>query len=113
MQFPAQLVSDIVGRPVPWLATFAGSLFYFLAACSVAGQLPGVRPPTSNLAVTSALADWKAATQASWAAVCDDAPRDDCHATDDVDDNDGVNAATAVADAATAAHQHEFDAHHC
>jgi F-type H+-transporting ATPase subunit a len=56
VRFPEQLVTDIVGRSVPWLAVFAGSLFYFLAACSIAGQLPQVRTPTSNLAVTSALA---------------------------------------------------------
>lgn len=56
VEWPEQLVSDIVGRPVPWLAVFSGTIFYFLAACSVAGQLPGVRAPTSNLAVTSALA---------------------------------------------------------
>jgi F-type H+-transporting ATPase subunit a len=51
-----ELVEGVVGRPVPWLVTFAGSLFFFIAACAVAGQLPGVRPPTANLAVTSALA---------------------------------------------------------
>lgn len=56
VQFPERLVTDIVGRPVPWLSVFAGSLFYFLAACTVAGQLPRVRTPTSNLGVTSALA---------------------------------------------------------
>jgi F-type H+-transporting ATPase subunit a len=56
VQFPEKLVTDIVGRAVPWLAVFGGSLFYFLSACSVAGQLPGVRTPTSNLAITSALA---------------------------------------------------------
>jgi len=56
VQFPEQLVNDVVGRPVPWLAVFAGALFYFLAACSLIGQLPGVRNPTSNLAITSALA---------------------------------------------------------
>lgn len=56
VEFPSTLVRQVVGRPVPWLATFAGSLFYFLAACAVAGQLPHVRTPTSNLAVTSALA---------------------------------------------------------
>jgi F-type H+-transporting ATPase subunit a len=54
--WPEQLVTDIVGRPVPWLVVMAGSLFYFLSACAVAGQLPGVRTPTSNLAITSALA---------------------------------------------------------
>ena len=56
VEWPEHLVSDIVGRPVPWLAVFSGSIFYFLAACSIAGQLPGIRTPTSNLAVTSALA---------------------------------------------------------
>jgi F-type H+-transporting ATPase subunit a len=54
--WPDGLVKDVVGRSVPWLATFAGSLMYFLAACAVAGQLPGVRTPTSNLAMTSSLA---------------------------------------------------------
>ena len=56
VEWPEQLVTDIVGRPIAWLAVFTGTIFYFLAACSVAGQLPGVRTPTSNLAVTSALA---------------------------------------------------------
>ncbi len=56
VEWPEQLVADIVGHPVPSLAVFSGTFFYFLAACSVAGQLPGVRTPTSNLAVTSALA---------------------------------------------------------
>lgn len=56
VSWPDELVAEIVGRPVPWLATFSGSLLYFLASCAVAGQLPGVRTPTSNLAITSALA---------------------------------------------------------
>jgi F-type H+-transporting ATPase subunit a len=51
-----QLVTDVVGRRTPWLAMFAGSLFLFIAACNVAGQFPGVQPPTANLAATSALA---------------------------------------------------------
>ena len=51
-----QLVTDVVGRPIPWLVMFAGSLFLFIAACNFSGQLPGVRPPTANLAATSALA---------------------------------------------------------
>jgi F-type H+-transporting ATPase subunit a len=50
------LVSDIVGRPVPWLVTFAGSLFFFIAGCNIAGQLPGLKTPAANLATTSALA---------------------------------------------------------
>lgn len=51
-----QMVTDVVGRPVPWLVMYAGSLFLFIAACNVSGQLPGVQPPTANLAATSALA---------------------------------------------------------
>jgi F-type H+-transporting ATPase subunit a len=51
-----KLVTDVVGRPVPWLVMYAGSLFLFIAACNLSGQLPGVHPPTANLAVTSALA---------------------------------------------------------
>jgi F-type H+-transporting ATPase subunit a len=50
------LVTDIVGRPEPRLTLLAGSLFVFIAACNLAGQLPGVRPPTASLATTSALA---------------------------------------------------------
>lgn len=56
VRWPEQLVIEVVGRPVPWLAVFSGSLLYFLAGCAIAGQLPGVRTPTSNLAITSALA---------------------------------------------------------
>lgn len=56
VEWPERLVADIVGRPVPWLAVFSGTLFYFVAASTIAGQLPEVRTPTSNLAVTSALA---------------------------------------------------------
>lgn len=51
-----QLVSDIVGHSVPWLTMFSGSLFLFIAACNVSGQLPGVHPPTANVVTTSALA---------------------------------------------------------
>lgn len=50
------LVRDVVGRPAPWLTAFSGSLFLFIAACNIASQLPGVRPPTASLATTSALA---------------------------------------------------------
>lgn len=50
------LVTDIVGHPIPWLASFSGSLFLFIAACNLCGQFPGVSPPTANLATTSALA---------------------------------------------------------
>ncbi|HVN40746.1 MAG TPA: F0F1 ATP synthase subunit A [Myxococcota bacterium] len=50
------LVRDVAGRPEPRLATLSGSLFLFIAACNLSGQLPGVRPPTASLATTSALA---------------------------------------------------------
>jgi F-type H+-transporting ATPase subunit a len=51
-----RLVRDVAGRPEPALVTLAGSLFLFIAACNLSGQLPGVRPPTASLATTSALA---------------------------------------------------------
>ncbi|MEQ8787814.1 MAG: F0F1 ATP synthase subunit A [Pirellulaceae bacterium] len=50
------LVADILGRPHTIVATLAGSLFVFIAACNLAGQLPGVHPATASLATTSALA---------------------------------------------------------
>lgn len=56
VRWPEQIVTDIVGRSVPWLTVFSGTLFYFLAASAIAGQLPEVRTPTSNISVTSALA---------------------------------------------------------
>jgi F-type H+-transporting ATPase subunit a len=51
-----RLVRDVVGRAEPALLTLAGSLFLFIAASNLSGQLPGVRPPTASLATTSALA---------------------------------------------------------
>jgi F-type H+-transporting ATPase subunit a len=51
-----QLVRDVAGRAEPALVTLAGSLFLFITACNLSGQLPGVRPPTASLATTSALA---------------------------------------------------------
>ena len=51
-----RLVRDVAGRAEPALVTLAGSLFLFIAACNLCGQLPGVRPPTASLATTSALA---------------------------------------------------------
>jgi F-type H+-transporting ATPase subunit a len=51
-----RLVRDVAGRPEPRLVTLSGSLFLFIAACNLSGQLPGVRPPTASLATTSALA---------------------------------------------------------
>jgi F-type H+-transporting ATPase subunit a len=50
------LVVQVTGRPDPALVTLAGSLFAFITACNLSGQLPGVRPPTASLATTSALA---------------------------------------------------------
>jgi len=50
------LVADVVGRRIDWLGSFSGSLFLFIAACNLSGQLPGVTPPTANLVTTSALA---------------------------------------------------------
>jgi len=51
-----RLVREVTGRDEPALAWFAGSLFLFIAACNLSGQLPGVQPPTASLATTSALA---------------------------------------------------------
>jgi len=51
-----QLVRDVAGRAEPTLVMLSGSLFLFIAACNLSGQLPGVRPPTASLATTSALA---------------------------------------------------------
>jgi len=51
-----RLVRDVAGRAEPALVTLAGTLFLFIAACNLCGQLPGVRPPTASLATTSALA---------------------------------------------------------
>jgi len=50
------LAAEIVGRRRTLVATLAGSFFIFIAACNVAGQLPGVHPATGSLATTSALA---------------------------------------------------------
>jgi F-type H+-transporting ATPase subunit a len=49
-------VREIVGRPEPAVATLVGSLFLFIAASNISGQLPGVHPATASLATTSALA---------------------------------------------------------
>ncbi|MFO0689847.1 MAG: F0F1 ATP synthase subunit A [Myxococcota bacterium] len=51
-----RLVRDVAGRAEPAIVTLSGSLFLFIAACNLSGQLPGVRPPTASLATTSALA---------------------------------------------------------
>lgn len=54
--FLRDLVDQAVGRPSPVLEVFAGTLFLFISAAAVVGQLPGVPAPTANLAATSALA---------------------------------------------------------
>ncbi|PQO25623.1 ATP synthase F0 subunit A [Blastopirellula marina] len=51
-----QSVQDILGKSNPAVAGMAGSLFLFIAACNISGQLPGVHPATASLATTSALA---------------------------------------------------------
>jgi F-type H+-transporting ATPase subunit a len=50
------LVHDIIGQPHRSVAVLAGSLFVFIASGNLAGQFPGVHPPTGSLATTSALA---------------------------------------------------------
>ncbi len=55
-RFLRDLVQDAAGKPWPVLETFAGSLFLFIAAAAIIGQLPGIPSPTSNLAAASALA---------------------------------------------------------
>lgn len=50
------LVREVADRPEPRLVTLSGSLFLFVAACNLSGQLPGLRAPTASLATTSALA---------------------------------------------------------
>ncbi len=51
-----RLVEEIVGRRHTIVSTLAGTLFLFIAACNLAGQIPGVHPATGSLATTSALA---------------------------------------------------------
>ena len=51
-----RLVHDVTGRAEPALVSLSGSLFLFIAACNLSGQLPAVGPPTASLATTSALA---------------------------------------------------------
>jgi F-type H+-transporting ATPase subunit a len=51
-----ETVTEIIGRPEPAIVTLAGTLFLFIAACNLSGQLPGVHPATASLSTTSALA---------------------------------------------------------
>jgi len=55
-RFLTDLVREASGQPWPALEAFAGSLFLFIAAAAIVGQLPGVPAPTANLSATSALA---------------------------------------------------------
>jgi F-type H+-transporting ATPase subunit a len=50
------LVTDAAGRSDLWLLSFGGTLFLFIAGCTLVGLLPGMRAPTASLATTSALA---------------------------------------------------------
>ena len=50
------LVIETAGRAEPPLTVLAASLFAFIAACTLAGQLPGVRAPTASLPTDAALA---------------------------------------------------------
>ena len=52
----AALVNETAGRPEPRLTVFAASLFAFITACAIVGQLPGLRPPTASLPTDAALA---------------------------------------------------------
>lgn len=55
-RFVSELVAQAYGKPRPLLEAFAGGLFSFILASAIVGQLPHVAAPTSNLAVSSALA---------------------------------------------------------
>ena len=50
------VVEQTAGQTSPALEAFAGALFLFITVSAFAGQLPGVRAPTSNVVATSALA---------------------------------------------------------
>ncbi|MDA8439970.1 MAG: F0F1 ATP synthase subunit A [Propionibacterium sp.] len=55
-RFVSGLVADSAGHPVPGLETFAGTLFLYVVAAALIGQLPTIPAPTATLAATSALA---------------------------------------------------------
>ena len=55
-RFLWNLVEEASGGPSPVLTDFGAALFLFIAGSTLAGQLPGVVAPTSNLAAASALA---------------------------------------------------------
>ena len=54
--FLSELVTGAAGRPSRGLEVFAGTLFLFISASAIVGQLPGISAPTANLGATSALA---------------------------------------------------------
>ncbi len=56
VQWLDRTVEEIIGRSEPAVASLTGSLFLFICACNLSGQLPGVHPATASLATTSALA---------------------------------------------------------
>ncbi|MCB9683143.1 MAG: F0F1 ATP synthase subunit A [Alphaproteobacteria bacterium] len=56
VRFVDGVATDAAGHATPTLGTFAGTLLLFIATSAVVGQLPGLRAPTADLAVTAALA---------------------------------------------------------
>ena len=54
--FLEDLVQQTAGSSSLVLTSFAGTLFLFIAASAIAGQLPGVEAPTVKLPATAALA---------------------------------------------------------
>lgn len=55
-RFLSELAASSAGHRVPGLEAFAGTLFLFVVAATVVGQLPGLSAPTATLAATAALA---------------------------------------------------------
>ena len=55
-RFVSGLVTDAAGHEVPGLEAFAGTIFLYVVAAALIGQLPVVPAPTATLAATSALA---------------------------------------------------------
>jgi len=55
-RFLSDLVQQTAGRSSPRLEAFGGTLFLFIGAAAVLGQLPGIPAPTASLPATGALA---------------------------------------------------------
>ena len=55
-RFVSDLVRDSAGNVVPGLEAFSGTLFLYVVAAALVGQLPVIPTPTATLAATSALA---------------------------------------------------------